>query len=36
VSARKSGDEMLESLARDWLHEIGIHVVFTDKFGANC
>jgi hypothetical protein len=31
VAARKSGDSMLESLARDWLAEIGIRVVFGDE-----
>ena len=30
IAARKSGDKMLESLARDWLAEIGIRVVFAD------
>lgn len=32
LSARKSGDQMLESLARDWLAEVGIRVVFADRF----
>ena len=31
IAARKTGDELLESLARDWLAEQGIHVVFTDQ-----
>jgi hypothetical protein len=30
LAARKAGDRMSESLARDWLAEIGIHVVFAD------
>jgi hypothetical protein len=30
LAARKSGDRMLESLARDWLAEVGISVVFAD------
>lgn len=30
LAARKAGDRMLESLARDWLAEIGIRVVFAD------
>lgn len=30
LAARKAGDRMLESLARDWLAEIGIRVVFDD------
>jgi hypothetical protein len=34
VAARKSGDSMLESLARDWLSEIGIHVVFGDELST--
>jgi hypothetical protein len=29
--ARKARNELLESLARDWLAESGIHVVFTDE-----
>lgn len=31
LAARKSGDRMLESLARDWLAEVGIRVVFDDR-----
>lgn len=31
LAARKAGDRMLESLARDWLAEVGIHVVFADR-----
>jgi len=34
LSARKSGDRMLESLARDWLAEIGIRVMFGDALGS--
>lgn len=30
LAARKAGDRMLESLARDWLAEVGIRVVFAD------
>lgn len=30
LAARKAGNRMLESLARDWLVEAGISVVFTD------
>jgi hypothetical protein len=30
LAARKAGDSMLESLARDWLAEVGIRVVFDD------
>ncbi len=30
LAARKAGDRMLESLARDWLAELGIRVVFPD------
>lgn len=30
LAARKSGDKVLESLARDWLAESGIRVVFAD------
>ena len=30
IAARKAGDCMLESLAREWLAEIGIRVVFAD------
>ena len=32
VAAKRSGDEMLESLACDWLAEIGIQVVFDTTF----
>jgi hypothetical protein len=28
IAARKAGDRMLESLARDWLAEIGVRVIF--------
>lgn len=31
LAARKARDEMLESLARGWLAEVGIRVVFTDE-----
>jgi hypothetical protein len=31
LAARKSRDRMLEELARDWLHEAGIHIVFADE-----
>jgi hypothetical protein len=31
LAARKAHDHTLESLARDWLAEIGIRVVFADK-----
>ena len=34
LAARKARDRMLESLARDWLAEIGIHVVFADELDA--
>jgi hypothetical protein len=34
LAARKAGDQMLESLARDWLAEQGIRVVFADSFGS--
>jgi hypothetical protein len=34
LAARKAGDRMLESLARDWLAEIGIRVVFDETFNA--
>lgn len=30
LAARKAGDRMLESLARDWLAEVGIRVLFAD------
>jgi hypothetical protein len=30
LAARKAGDRILESLARDWLAEVGIHVAFAD------
>ena len=33
LAARKAGDRMLESLARGWLAEIGIRVVFADALG---
>ena len=32
LAARHSGDRMLESLARDWLAEAGIRVVFDDGY----
>ena len=34
ISSRKSGDTILESLARDWLAEIGIRVVFDDPLDS--
>ena len=34
LAARKAGDRMLESLARDWLSEIGIRVVFRDTLDS--
>jgi hypothetical protein len=34
LAARKAGDRMLESLARDWLAEIGIRVVFADALDS--
>ncbi|MFO0800082.1 MAG: hypothetical protein U0804_21655 [Gemmataceae bacterium] len=34
LAARKAGDRMLESLARDWLGEVGIRVVFADELPA--
>ena len=34
LAARKAGDRMLESLARDWLAEVGIRVVFADAFDS--
>jgi hypothetical protein len=34
LAARKSKDSMLESLARDWLAEIGIRVVFANELPA--
>ena len=34
LAARKAGDRMLESLARDWLAELGIRVVFADALDA--
>lgn len=34
LAARKSGDRMLESLARDWLAEVGIRVVFADALDS--
>jgi len=34
IAARKAGDRMLESLARDWLAEVGIRVVFADELDA--
>ena len=34
LAARKAGDQMLESLARDWLAEVGIRVVFADALDS--
>lgn len=34
LAAIKSGDEMLESLARDWLAEVGIRVVVDEDSPA--
>src|SRR5262249_30431258 len=34
LAARKSGDRMLESLARAWLAEVGIRVVFAGELDA--
>jgi hypothetical protein len=34
LAARKAGDKMLESLARAWLAEIGIRVVFSDPLDS--
>ena len=34
LAARKAGDRMLESLARAWLAEIGIRVVFASELTA--
>ncbi len=34
LAARKSRDRMLESLARDWLADVGIRVVFADKLDS--
>ena len=34
LAARKAGDRMLESLARDWLAEVGIRVVFADPLDS--
>ncbi len=34
LAARKAGDKMLESLARTWLSEIGIRVVFASELPA--
>jgi hypothetical protein len=31
LAARKAGDRMLESLAHDWLAEVGIKIVFSDS-----
>jgi hypothetical protein len=31
LTARRSRDRLLEELARDWLRETGIHVVFADE-----
>lgn len=32
LAARSSGDRVLESLARDWLAEVGIRVVFDEDY----
>lgn len=32
LAARHAGDRMLESLARDWLADVGIRVVFDDGY----
>ena len=32
LAAHSSGDRVLESLARDWLAEVGISVVFDDDY----
>ena len=34
LAARKAKDAMLESLARDWLAEVGIRVVFADELDS--
>jgi hypothetical protein len=34
LAARKAGDAMLESLARDWLAEVGIRVTFDDPLDS--
>ena len=34
LAALKAGDRMLESLARDWLAEVGIRVVFADALDS--
>ncbi len=34
LAGRKAGDRMLESLARDWLAEVGIRVVFDENAPA--
>ena len=34
LAARKAGDRMLESLARGWLAEIGIRVIFADALDS--
>ena len=31
LAARKAGDPMLEALARDWLAEVGIRVLFANE-----
>ncbi|VTR95142.1 unnamed protein product [Gemmata massiliana] len=31
LAARKAGDRMLESLAREWLAELGIRIAFTTR-----
>ncbi|VTU01423.1 unnamed protein product [Gemmataceae bacterium] len=32
LAAHSSGDRVLESLARDWLAEVGIRVVFDESY----
>jgi hypothetical protein len=32
LAARKAKDPTLESLARDWLAEVGVRVVFDESF----
>ncbi len=34
LAARRAGDQMLESLAREWLAELGIRVVFADALNS--
>lgn len=35
LAAHSSGDRVLESLARDWLAEVGIRVVFDEGYRPN-